>query len=81
MKNLIGMRVLNKKTHQRGIVSKIKDSKIFVLCDDELICYPYPAAFADTLLLEDVSLQQTITETSYSAQFDTFKNIYTAAIR
>ena len=81
MKNLIGMRVLNKKTHQRGIISKIKDSKVFVLCDDELICYPYPAAFADTLLLEDVSLQQTIAEASSSAQFDTFKNIYTAAIR
>lgn len=81
MKKLIGMRVYNRKTSRRGIISEIRDKKMYVLYDDEEICHLYPDAFVDILLLEDASMQQRMREASSSAQFDTFKNIYTSAIQ
>ena len=80
MKELIGKMVMNRKTKERGIVTKIKDDKVMVSYSDVNVVYSYPAAFADILLLADSVLQKEIEKLGAGASFDNFKKTYSMAL-
>ena len=57
---LVGKRVMNRTTKSIGTIKSVKDGKVFVFDGFDTFAYPYPAAFADTLILEDEGIQEEI---------------------
>ena len=78
---LVGKRVMNRTTKSIGTIKSVKDGKVFVFDGFDTFAYPYPAAFADTLILEDEGIQEELKSESYDAKFGSFKAIYANAIR
>lgn len=78
---LIGKRVMNRSTKSIGTIVDVRDGKVFVSDGFNTYKYPYPAAFAETLILEDEDIQEELKSESYDAKFDSFKRIYANAIR
>lgn len=78
---LIGKRVMNRSTKSIGKIVDVRDGKVFVSDGFNTYKYPYPAAFAETLILEDEDIQEELKSESYDAKFDSFKRIYANAIR
>ena len=78
---LIGQRVMNRSTKVIGIINDVRDGKVFVFDGFATYKYPYPAAFAETLILEDQVFQEELRSESYDAKFDSFKRVYSNAIR
>ena len=56
--SLIGKRVMNRTTKSIGVIESVKNGKVYVFDGFDTIPYPYPAAFAETLILEDESAQE-----------------------
>lgn len=80
MKNLIGKKVINQITKQRGIIISHEKNTITVLCGDDEIKYLFPAAFADILILEDIELQKELELHGEDADFENFKKTFRMAI-
>ena len=78
---LIGKRVMNRTTKSIGTIKSVRNGKVFVFDGFDTFAYPYPAAFADTLILEDEGIQEELKSESYDAKFGSFKSIYANAIR
>lgn len=78
---LIDKRVMNRSTKSIGKIVDVRDGKVFVSDGFNTYKYPYPAAFAETLILEDEDIQEELKSESYDAKFDSFKRIYANAIR
>lgn len=79
--DLINKRVLNKQNKMQGRIKSVNGSTITV--DNGsfgMVNYPYPAAFSDTLILEDEELQEELKSVSTTASFGKFKRIYCRAI-
>ena len=70
---LIGMRVVNVKTHAIGTIEYIKDGYVAIDFYGEISKYAYPASFAKMFELEDEELQEQIKIEGVGASFDTFK--------
>lgn len=77
---LIGQRVMHRKSRMRGIIKNVADGKIMVLFGNNLSTFLFPAAFADTLILADELLQNKYLNSSAEAGFSSFKKRYTNAI-
>ena len=78
---LIGKRVMNRSTKSIGTIVDVLDGKVFVFDGFNTYKYSYPAAFAETLILEDEEAQEELKSESYDAKFESFKRVYTNAIR
>ena len=78
---LIGKRVMNRSTKSIGTIQDVRDGKVFVFDGFNTYKYPYPAAFAEALILEDEEVQEELKSESYDAKFDSFKRVYANAIR
>lgn len=78
---LVGKRVMNRTTKSIGTIKSVRDGKVFVFDGFDTFAYQYPAAFADTLILEDEGIQEELKSESYDAKFGSFKAIYANAIR
>lgn len=79
--SLIGKRVMNRSSKSIGVIESIKNGKVYVFDGFDTIAYPYPDAFAETLILEDESAQEELRSESYGAKFSSFKSVYANAIR
>lgn len=77
---LIGQRIMHRKSKMRGIVKSVADGKITVLFNDKVQTFLFPAAFADTLLLADELLQNKYQHSSVEASFSNFKKEYSNAL-
>jgi len=55
---LLNKRVMNKQTKAKGWISFIDDHCVHVTNGSTVVKYPFPAAFSDTLILEDADLQE-----------------------
>ena len=80
MESLIGKRVMNRRTKTTGIIKDIKDGIVYVSDGFDIWKYSYPAAFADTLVLEDEEIQDQLRFQSFDAKFEKFRKLYAAAI-
>ncbi|MCD8195978.1 MAG: hypothetical protein LUE24_02185, partial [Lachnospiraceae bacterium] len=77
---LIGQRVMHRKSKRRGIIKSIVGGKIEVMFGDDSSLFLFPAAFADTLILADESLQNKYQNSSAEASFSNFKKLYSRSI-
>ena len=77
---LLNMRVMNKKTKAKGRIKSIGGGYVFVSNGGTVIRYSYPAAFSDTLILEDEDLQEMLKSESAEASFELFRKKYKHAI-
>ena len=80
MQDLVGKRVMDKKTKARGRIVSINGNSMKVAFYDDVVTYLYPAAFADQLLLEDEELQEDVQKAGYDSSFSLFKVKYAAAV-
>ncbi len=80
-RRLIGMRVMNKKSHAIGTIESIQDGMMNVNYYGDLTKYMYPAAFANAIELEDEDLVPILEEEAIGASFEVFKNTYKFAIQ
>lgn len=74
--DLINKRVLNKQNKMQGRIKSVNGSTITV--DNGsfgMVNYPYPAAFSDTLILEDEELQEELKSVSTTASFGDRKSV------
>ena len=74
--NLIGMRVMEIRSHSIGTIENIQEGKIIVNFHGTKISYLFPDAFAGLLELEDESLQNEIQNEGSEAAFENFKSEY-----
>ena len=72
---------MNRASRSVGTIKSVKDDKVYVFDGFDTYAYPYPAAFAETLILEDESAQEELKSESYDAKFSSFKTLYANAIR
>ena len=70
MNELVGKRVMDKRTRQRGIIKEIKEKRITVDYGIEQFKYLFPAAFAEQLILEDEFMQEKYRKMSDEDNFD-----------
>lgn len=77
---LLNKRVMNKQTKAKGRIQSIEGNQILVTNGSTTIKYPFPAAFSDTLILEDDSLQEMLRSESAAASFEQFRRKYRNAI-
>ncbi len=77
---LIGCRVMRKSSRYIGKITRIEENKVYVQYDEGEVSYPFPAAFSNTLELEDEPLQDELKDVSNSAEFDIFRNRYSSAV-
>ena len=80
MESLIGKKVMDRKTMRKGTIVKIDIDLLFVQYHDEIIKYPYPAAFAETLILENEGMQEELHNASTAANYRFFVNRSIAAL-
>lgn len=79
--DLINKRVMNRHNRQQGRIKYIKGGYVYVsTVSSEIVRYLFPAAFADTLIIEDDALQELLKNESLSANFTQFKRKYKKAI-
>ena len=69
------------KSKRRGIITSVSGDKMRVSYDEKTIDYPFPGAFADTLMLKDRGLQETLEDRSADSRFQRFKETYINAVR
>ena len=77
---LIGMRVMNTATHAIGRIEYVQDGIVAIDFYGKISKYPYPAAFAGTLELENEELQNKIESKGVGAYFENFKRDFQFAI-
>lgn len=77
---LIGMRVMNTKTHAIGVIEDIKNGFIWINYYGSINKYEYPSAFANLLELEDEKLQEEIKDKGVETSFEDFKLNFKFAI-
>ena len=58
MHELVGRRVQDRHTKERGIIKEVKQNRIKVEYRNGCETYVFPAAFFDHLMLEDEELQR-----------------------
>lgn len=80
MNSLIGQSVMNLKSKRRGVITSVSSDRMTVSYDETAIDYPFPGAFADTLMLKDRELQDTLEEKSAGSRFQRFKQTYFNAV-
>ena len=79
---LLNKRVMHRRTKDIGRIVSITETSVSVSHDSiGTVKYPFPSAFADTLILEDEDLQEKLRSESASASFEQFKRKYAHAIR
>lgn len=81
IEKLIGMRVMNTRTHAIGTIEYIRDGIVAIDSHGVTNKYSYPSAFAGLLELEDEELQQEIQGEGVGASFDNFKRDFQFAIK
>ncbi len=79
-KKLIGMRVINTKSHIIGIIERINNGFISIDYHGETTKYLYPSCFAGTLEIEDENIQDELKFRGASASFSAFKSTFQHAI-
>lgn len=79
-KLLVGMRVMHTNTHAIGRIEYIKDGVVAVDFYGTLSKYPYPAAFAGVLEIEDEDLQKEIQMEGADISFENFKKDFQFSI-
>ena len=77
---LVGQLVMNRQTKARGTIIAVSDDKVTVEYYTGRRDYPYPSAFADTLILKDRSLFDEISQEGETASFELFKQKYIHAV-
>lgn len=80
MDNLIGLKVMNRKSHRRGTIVQLTETRVCVEYDAGIEKYPYPGAFADTLVLENGDVQAQILNTGRESSFQSFRTAYVMAL-
>ena len=78
---LIGMRVMNVKTHAIGVITELSSSYIFIDFHGIIKKYAFPSSFADVLELEDEKLQEELYGQGLESSFYDFKKKYRNAIQ
>ena len=78
---LTGKRIMDRRNQRKGYVAYVDEKKIVIIFGNYEKKYPFPAAFASTLLLEDEELQQILEGMALSADFANFKELYTNVIQ
>lgn len=76
----IGMRVMNTNTKAIGQIEYVRDGLVVINFHGKISKYPYPAAFAGTLELENEELQDEIASDGVGASFENFKRDFQFAI-
>ena len=77
---LIGQMVMDIKSKRRGIITSVSSNRLTVSYDETAKDYPFPDAFADTLILKNQGLQETFEERSTDSRFQRFKETYINAV-
>ena len=50
---LIGEQVINRKSHRRGIITDIMNTRVFVDFYGDVVDYSFPRAFSSTLMMKE----------------------------
>lgn len=82
IQSLLNKRVMNRRSKDIGRIVSVTETSVSVRHDSfGVVKYPFPSAFADTLILEDEDLQEKLRSESTTASFEQFKRKYGHAIR
>ena len=80
MSKLIGKKVMNKHTKERGTIVSIDGNRMKVNFYGQIFTYEYPAAFGTSLIVQDSGLQEELEQMGAVDNFESFKLLYTKAI-
>lgn len=78
--NIVGMRVMHKKSKMVGRIEKLQDNYVYVSFHGQINKYEYPAAFVASLEVEEPMVQKKLEEMGYSSGFDNFREMFNASI-
>ena len=77
---LIGEQVINRKSHRRGTITDIMNTRVFVDFYGDVVDYSFPRAFSSTLMMRDRKFQEYLEKLGSEDDYLAFKNYYTSAI-
>ena len=76
MHELVGLRVMHRSSRRKGRITSVDNGKMNVSFVDSESVFPFPACLADSLILEDESLQGKYSQEGTDANFERFKKLY-----